>query len=73
MDSSLVILRSYPARLHAELAKSALEAGEIEAFIRGGDVNSARWVPGAPIELWVRSEDVERANEILGDEETFSN
>ena len=69
MDSSLVVLRSDPAKLHADLAKSALEASEIEAFVRGDE----RWVPGAPIELWVRSEDVERANEILGDEETFSN
>jgi hypothetical protein len=55
------------------LAKSALEAGEIDAFINGGNYNSARWAPGLPIELWVRPEDVERANEILGGEETISN
>jgi hypothetical protein len=71
-DSRLVVLRSYPAKIHADLAKSALEAADIDAFVRGGDVNSARWVPGNPIELWVRPEDVERAIEILGADETFS-
>ena len=62
----------HPAKIHADLAKSALEAADIDAFVRGGDVNSARWIPGNPIELWVRPEDVERAIEILGADETFS-
>jgi len=59
--------------MQADLAKSALEAGEIGAFINGGNYNSARWAPDSPIELWVRPEDVKRAPEILGDEETISN
>jgi hypothetical protein len=73
MNSKFVVLRSYPARIHADLAKSALEAYDIEAFVRGGGGNSRRWISGMPIEVWVSSEDVERANEILGDEERFLN
>ena len=72
MDPEFVVLRSYPARIHADLALSALHAHAIESFVRGGEGNLGRWVPGNPIELWVRSEDVERANDVLGDEETFS-
>jgi hypothetical protein len=38
----------------------------------GGTVSSQRWTPGVPIEVWVREEDVERAKEMLGPEERFS-
>jgi hypothetical protein len=69
MDSTPVVLRRYPAVIHAELAKSALAAYEIQAVIQTG--------PGAgrlttAFEVLVRPEDVAAALEILGPEETFS-
>lgn len=73
MDSTFIALRSYPAKIHADLARSALEASGINAFVRGGDGSSARWVPGNPIEVWVNASDVARANEILGSEKKFPN
>ena len=69
MDVSLVVLRRYPARIHAELAKTALEASGIDSTIVGGDFSYRR---GGPIELLVRAEDVQRAVEILGPEERFT-
>jgi hypothetical protein len=57
--------------IHAELAKSALEAYEIEAAINGGP-QPVRPEIGT-IDLMVREEDVEAALEILGPEERFSN
>jgi hypothetical protein len=53
MDSTFVALRSYPAKIHADLARSALQARDIEAFVRGGDGSSARGFTGNPIEVWV--------------------
>ena len=56
--------------IHAELAKSALEAYGIDAAINGGPQ------PVRPetttIDLLVREEDLEAALEILGPEERFS-
>jgi hypothetical protein len=72
VDLKLVILRRYPARIHAELAKSALEAYDIPAAIDAGGMNSYHETPVFPINLMVRLEDVERALEILGPEETFT-
>jgi hypothetical protein len=71
VDLNLVIFRRYPARIHAELAKSALEAYDVPAAIDGGEVNSARQMPGRRINLMVRAEDVDRARQILGPEEQF--
>jgi hypothetical protein len=71
-NRQLVVLRTYPARIHAELAKSALVAHEIECAIVGGEFNHARSTPGFPIRLFVRARDAERAIEILGSEESFS-
>ena len=72
MESKFVALRSYPAAIHAELARTALEASGIQAFVRGGTLHTQRWAPGVPIDIWVREEDVARANAILGPEETFN-
>jgi hypothetical protein len=72
MEPKFVPLRSYPAAIHAELAKSALQASGIAAFVRGGTLNDQRWEPGVAIEIWVPEGDVDRANEILGTKEHFS-
>jgi hypothetical protein len=59
--------------VHAELAKSALNAYEIDAAINGGLTSPQAVRPGTgTIDLMVREEDVEAALEILGPEERFS-
>jgi hypothetical protein len=40
VDLNLVILRRYPTRIHAELAKSALEAYDVPSAIDGGEETS---------------------------------
>jgi hypothetical protein len=69
MDSTPVALRRYPAVIHAELAKSALAASEIQAVITVCPYPGR--LPEA-FDLLVRPEDVAAALEILGPEETFS-
>ena len=63
----LVVVRTFLNNFDAELAKSALEAAQIESMIRADDAGGMRphlWMGG--IELVVRAEDAERANEVLG-------
>ena len=66
-DSKIVVLRRYPALIHAELAKSALAAYEIDAAIQRGPYPR----DAATFDVLVRDEDVQTALEILGPEETF--
>jgi hypothetical protein len=68
VDSQPVVLRRYPAVIHAELAKSALAAYEIEAVVQKGPYHHL----AKTFDLLVRPEDVVAALEILGPEETFS-
>jgi hypothetical protein len=66
----LVVLRTFLNDIDAQLARTALEAAEIDSMVRADDAGGMRphlWV-GSGVELVVRAEDVERANEILGDE-----
>ncbi len=56
--------------IHAELAKSALAAYEIDAVIQGGS-QPVRWDIGT-VDLLVREEDMDAALEILGPEGRFS-
>jgi len=66
----LVVLRTFLNIFDAELAKSALEAADIPSFIRADDMGGMRphlWMGG--VQLVVRAEDVERANEVLEDSE----
>jgi hypothetical protein len=73
VDSKLVTVRRYPAMIHAELARSGLEAYEIDAAISGGWISPAGARFGTrAIDLMVREEDVEAALDILGPEERFS-
>ena len=67
MDSKLVTIRRFPAMVHAELAKSALDAYEIAATL---DNNVPAGGSGT-VDLLVREEDVEAALEILGPEAQF--
>jgi hypothetical protein len=68
MEPKLVVLRRYPAMIHAELAKSALEARNIPAAILRGPYST----PVLAFDLLIREEDVQDANGILGPEETFT-
>ena len=67
MESKLVTIRRFPAMVHAELAKSALEAYEIAAALNN-DVPAGG---SGTVDLLVREEDVEAALEILGAEKPF--
>ena len=54
-------------RFDADLARSALEAASIDSMLRPDDAGGMRpalWV-GRGVEVLVRAEDAERANEIL--------
>ena len=65
----LVVIRTFLNTVDAELARSALEAAQIDSMVRADDAGGMRphlWVNG--VDLVVRADDVERANEILGDE-----
>jgi hypothetical protein len=66
-EPEFIVLRTYPARIHAELARSALMARDLHCVIVGGEFNTR-----ATIRLFVRAEDAERALEILGPDEPFS-
>jgi hypothetical protein len=68
MEPKLVVLRRYPAMIHAELAKSALEARNIPATIQRGPYSTSVLA----FDLLIREEDVQDANGILGPEETFT-
>ena len=62
----LIAVGTYLTDIEAELAKSALEAAEIDAMIRADDCGGARphmWMGG--IQLIVREEDAARAREVL--------
>ena len=64
--SELVVVRAFANMFDAEVAKSALDAAEIDSFIRADDAGGMRphmWLAG--IELIVRAEDAQRASEIL--------
>ena len=66
-DSDLVVVRTYLNNFDAEVAKSALEAANIDAMIKADDCGGVRpglWMSG--VELIVRAEDAARANEVLG-------
>ena len=66
-DSDLVVIRTFGTQLDAEVAKSALEAANLDAMIKADDaggVQPGMWA-GNGVELLVRAEDAERAKEIL--------
>lgn len=67
-EEELVAVGTYPNRIDADLAQSALEAAEIEAIVTADDAGGLQpglWV-GEGVRVLVRAEDAERAKEILG-------
>ena len=64
---SLVVVRTFLNRFEADVAKSALDAADIESIIQADDAGGMQ-VPmsfGSPVALRVRSADAGRAREIL--------
>ena len=64
---ALVVVRTFLNRFEADVAKSALDAVDIESIIRADDAGVMRpgmWM-GQPVELLVRADDAEGAEEIL--------
>ena len=66
-ETELVAVRTFPNRIEAELARSALEAAEIESLVAADDAGGAQsglWV-SCGVRLLVRADDRLRADEIL--------
>jgi len=65
---ALVVVRTFGNRIDADLARGALEAAAIDSMIRSDDAGGLRPAMTLTngVQLIVRSEDAERANEILG-------
>ena len=64
----LVVIRTFPTVIEADLAKSALESVGIDSMVRsdnkGGQTPGLAFSQG--VELLVRAEDVTAANDMLG-------
>jgi glycine/serine hydroxymethyltransferase len=65
-NESLEVVGTFLTRVDAELARSALEAQDIEATVAADDAAGMRphlWLSG--VKVWVRSTDAARARAIL--------
>jgi hypothetical protein len=65
--TALVVIRTFLNHVDADLARSALESAGVESMIRSDDCGGLRphlWMSG--VELLVRAEDAEQAEQILG-------
>jgi hypothetical protein len=58
-------IKTYPTRVEAEIAKSALDAAGIPCFIAGVGVSMEGGMAG--VQLQVADDQVESALEVLGD------
>jgi len=66
-DSEMIVLQTFPNRIEAEMAESALRGAEIDAMVSGDDaggVEPGLWTRGVRLLVW--QEDAERAREVLG-------
>ena len=66
-EPELVVVHTFLNRFEADVAKSALDAAEIDSLVRpddAGGMEPGLWV-GNAIQLLVRAEDAEQAREIL--------
>lgn len=73
-QQDFIIFRTFLNHFDAELARMALEAAGIQCFVRSDDCGGMRphlWMAG--IELLVHADDQQRAEEVLGNEETSPN
>jgi hypothetical protein len=69
-----IIFRTFLNHFDAELARMPLEAAGIQCFIRSDDCGGMRphlWMAG--IDLLVHTDDAQRAEEVLGNDETNPN
>ena len=65
----LVVVRTFPNAMDAELAKSALDSADIDSFVQADDAGGMRPHLAMPhVRLLVRVEDADRATDILGPE-----
>ena len=66
-NSELVTVARFFTHAEADIAKSALDAAEIESMISSDDAGGVRpgMDMGSPIRLMVRAEDAARAREVL--------
>ena len=67
-EAELVVVRTFLNPFDAELAKSVLEAAEIQSIVQADDAGGLQpglWV-GTGVQLLVRTEDAARASEVLG-------
>jgi hypothetical protein len=66
-DTALIIVHSFSSRPEADMAKSALDAANIDCFVRsddGGGMETGLWSSNG-VKILVRAEDVQAAREIL--------
>jgi hypothetical protein len=66
-DIDLVVVKTFLNRFEADVAKSALDAADIQSLVRpddAGGMEPGLWV-GNGIEVLVSAEDAERAQEVL--------
>jgi len=70
-DPDLVVIRTFNNHFDADVAKSALDAAEIESFLSADDAGGMQpglWASEG-VSILVRPEDAKRAEEILGPDE----
>ncbi len=66
MDDKLVKIAEFQSDIEAQMAKSALQANDIDAIIVGGPIKDLLPVDGMLyVELQVFASDVERAGKVL--------
>ena len=69
-ETEFIVFRTFLNHFEADIAKTALEADGIECFIRSDDCGGMRphfWLAG--VDLLLRAEEAEHAEEILGNDE----
>ena len=65
-NAELVVVRTFMNKIDAEMARSALEAADIESIVSADDeggLGPSLWMSG--VRLLVRAEDAEQAGKIL--------
>ena len=73
-DTALVVVRTFPDRIEAELAHSALEAAGIDSMLRTDDIGGLRPHMSLTngVAVLVRAEDAAAAADVLSSDQTRS-